>query len=402
LTALGSFNVIAPDVEGAGPTARLKIASEVTQQGLDGILFRATFVDEDSVPDIASVGSGDFTVTGPGDFFASATLIDKTLSLDGVRVVATYLIPAPTGGFTAENSGSYTISFANGAVQDALGNDSEGDELTDFNVDIPEESLAQLRRAQRSVGLLSVTGEPIRFNITGPGAGTLDTSDGLTTLRIDQTTSRSKLTITGATEENLSLDRIVVTGALGSLVAPDLTLNGSLSIAHGAGSVTLAGVQNATIDLGASPSGKSAKLALGSIVDSSVTSTQRVTSLNVSHWLDTDLVTDTFAAPSLRSLRSDGDFQASLRLTDASVGLKRVVVSGAVSGSPWQIAGRAGSVTIASLSPSLANVWSADFSRGFASLRVDGQLHASPGPMRLTALLTPESGLKITLTPIEV
>jgi hypothetical protein len=165
-------------------------------------------------------------------------------------------------------------------------------------------------------------------------------------------------------------------------------------------------VQNATIDLGSSLSGGSAKLSLGSVIDSSVTSLQRVASLNVSQWLDTDAVADTFNAPSLRTLRSDGDFQSSLRLTDVSATLRSAVVSGAVGGLPWNVAGRAGSVTIGAVatspSSSLSQTWSANFSRGFAALRIGDQRFTSPAPTRLTALLTPESALKITLTPISV
>ena len=66
--------------------------------------------------------------------------------------------------------------------------------------------------------------------------------------------------------------------------------------------------------------------------------------MNVKSWQDLDAIDDVIRAPSIGTLKSAGDFNASLALTGQGVTgfvLTSVQIGGAITGGLWNVQGRA-------------------------------------------------------------
>ena len=71
---------------------------------------------------LASVATGNLSVTGPNGYSQVATLVSRKLSTNGKSVTAVYSVPAPGGSWDASDNGTYTILVVANQVKDTAGN----------------------------------------------------------------------------------------------------------------------------------------------------------------------------------------------------------------------------------------------------------------------------------------
>lgn len=83
--------------------------------------FNVTYLDNTAV-NVSSINSSDVRVTGPNGFSQLATLVSVDSPTNGTPRTATYRVNAPAGGWSASNSGSYTLALQAGEVVDTSGN----------------------------------------------------------------------------------------------------------------------------------------------------------------------------------------------------------------------------------------------------------------------------------------
>jgi hypothetical protein len=121
--------------------ADLTTPSSAPTAGQAGVTFTVTYTHYTDV-DVATLGAGDVTVSGPNGFAAPATLVSAGPA--GKSVTATYSVAAPGGSFDGGDSGSYSVVLAAGAVGDRFGNFAPGGALGSFAVDIAGPPAASL------------------------------------------------------------------------------------------------------------------------------------------------------------------------------------------------------------------------------------------------------------------
>jgi hypothetical protein len=193
-------------------------------------------------------------------------------------------------------------------------------------------------------------------------------------LTLSQSTADSSLLITATGERTtaLSMLQININGSLAVLAAKQVELQGDLTITGTVQSLVLGGATGGHT-LSILGTGKSGQIALGDVSDLTVTADEPLSSLVATDWLSTDGTADVISAPSLKILRTTGDFAASLALTDASETLSTVNIGGAITGGTWNIAGKVGTIT----ADSIASAWAGTFARSINELNVRGDQSGS-------------------------
>ena len=168
--------------------------------------------------------------------------------------------------------------------------------------------------------------------VTGTG---LDISD----LRLANTTRASTLSIRGSAAAPVTVGGVNDATALNAISAPSADFGGTMSLA-GVNTIAAGGVSGATITIGAAATKVS--LNLGSVSDTSLTSSVPITTLKVLGWTDT--AAHTVAAPAIGTLNSAGTFDPSVALS-GTLGSARI---GENLTGVWQVGGTAGVIRIGS------------------------------------------------------
>ena len=132
--ANGSFSIgEVYTIDKTAPTAGSLAALNVTLSGGTTYSFTVTFSDNLALA-IASLGTGDIRVTGPGGFNQLATLVQVTPASNGTPRTATYRITAPGGSWDSVDSGTYSVALESNQVFDSAGNSVSAGSLGSFRV----------------------------------------------------------------------------------------------------------------------------------------------------------------------------------------------------------------------------------------------------------------------------
>ena len=236
-------------------------------------------------------------------------------------------------------------------------------------------------RGNVSLHLSDADGTAATFTLTGSGTGEVIPGESGWDLAISGTTSASAVSITtkktNGDDGKLDLNDITVGGSgdgvsfsesvglsdstsLGSLNAPTTNLLGSLGVTGSLGTLTLDDVADGhVIDIGPSDvATATVGMTFDLVRDLSIYSQTPIRSISAKEWLDSG-ADDLVSAPSVGTLTISGDktrgragdFQAGLLLSGNAnplvPTLGSVVIAGGVGVADWDIAGRAGSISIA-------------------------------------------------------
>jgi len=152
------------------PTATLSSVASITAASASAKTFVVTYADDTAV-DYSSIATGNCTVTGPHSYSESATLVSVDVESDGTPRVATYSVPAPTGGWDWDTNGTYTITLGEEEVCDTSTNYVESGTLGTFTCAVPGAPSVQYEAYNASTGL-PVTGDAANHTITLAYSGT--------------------------------------------------------------------------------------------------------------------------------------------------------------------------------------------------------------------------------------
>jgi CSLREA domain-containing protein len=195
-------------IDKTAPTASLN-ASNVAAAGGASYSFTVTYSDNTAI-EIASLGTGDVRVTGPGGFNSLATFNSVNSGTNGTPRTATYSITPPGGSWDVADNGMYTVALEASQVLDTVGNAGAAGALGTFQV------LINMCPSTLTVNNLGDTGD------ANPGDGVCLTSGGVCTLR-------------AAVEEANALVTPVLCSPLTinfSVTGTITLLSGELSVAH--------------------------------------------------------------------------------------------------------------------------------------------------------------------------
>ena len=140
-------------------------------------------------------------------------------------------------------------------------------------------------------------------------------SNSIESIEILDTTARSTITINGPAGKLLDTRAFTAAAVVGTINAPSVrVVNGELNLA-GVRKITLGELFGGSARIGSAQPGVTA--AISRISDGGLTIETDVRDLFVSEWVDLDEAEQTLTAPSIRTLRSDDTFEASVTLTGA-------------------------------------------------------------------------------------
>jgi uncharacterized delta-60 repeat protein len=134
---VGTFTInIAPtQTDVVAPTATATIPAAATA-AVAAHQFTVTFSDNTAIA-VASIGTGDVQVTGPGGFSQPATFLGLDANTNGTPRTATFSIAAPGGTFDNADNGTYTVTLLAATVSDTTGNVAPQTTLGTFTVNVP-------------------------------------------------------------------------------------------------------------------------------------------------------------------------------------------------------------------------------------------------------------------------
>jgi photosystem II stability/assembly factor-like uncharacterized protein len=342
------------------------VSGKVTQADLTGALTTSAFT-QSSVPGDAL--SLPFVLRNSGDASASGNIAvalyisaDPTFATKRLLSTTTsYLTLAGGASKSLTLKGTVPSNLAPGtyyvrAVVDSTGAVTERDE-TNNTADTAAPMTLVWRfgafdgRTGVALTLPGADGSAVKFTMTGHGYGEVTGSGPAGfTLEFTGTDATSAVTITPATKHQTTLAGVTINGSLGSLTGKSVNLAGDFSVLGALGSLTLNNMTGSLIEIDSStPSTTAAALTFARISDSSITSNLALKSITAADWVDTDSTPDLIQAAGLAGLTingtgsTSGRFQADLWLTGS---LGTVSISGAMTGSLWDVGGAAGNVTL--------------------------------------------------------
>jgi hypothetical protein len=137
----GSYTVssditISNQPDTTAPIASIGTLGSVTVAGDGTYAFDASYSDNAAI-NWSSLGNSNLLVTGPNGFSQLATLIATNSDSDASLIVATYRITVPSGAWTSDYNGTYTITLQANQVTDTSGNPAASNVLGTFNVSVP-------------------------------------------------------------------------------------------------------------------------------------------------------------------------------------------------------------------------------------------------------------------------
>ncbi len=189
-------------------------------------------------------------------------------------------------------------------------------------------------------------GTEVTFTLNGAGTGEVSaTAEGFDVSVTGSTTASALAVTTTGGDGRANLHNLNVTESLQSFSGATLDLTGDILVSGTLATLNLGNIgaaHQATI-LG---TGVALQFIAGNVVDLSMNVASPIASLNVQSWQDLDGVRDVIRAPSIGTLVSAGNFNASLDLTGAATGftLTSATIGGMVNGGQWSITGRVNQV----------------------------------------------------------
>jgi hypothetical protein len=174
------------------------------------------------------------------------------------------------------------------------------------------------------------------FRLTGPGSGTVNSSDEGVNVVLSGTTLASSLTLSTPRGEVYQLNGLLSDEALGKLSLPTVALDGTVSLNGGANSLVLDATSGSVNISG----GTISSLALGSVSAATLTTAAGIRSLTDTRWASGEII-----APWIGSLISKQAFGAGVDLSGAGaaggVTLNTASIAGAIgnASADWVIDG---------------------------------------------------------------
>lgn len=216
----------------------------------------------------------------------------------------------------------------------------EGPVNVDYN-------FGQVGRSRVQLNLPMPDGTIINVRINGAGTGSASSIDGHTFITLNSGGSRSELLISSNARGRLTttIDGLIINDIVKNVIANKITVNGSVIINGGVGSVSLGGLTNGSLSYAATNPGfflfQRTTFSVGALRDAVVSTDVPIAELNVTSWIDTDGFGDRLVAPSVGVINSLGDFQPSVALSSQTprdpFSVIAVDIKGRVSGS-WNLA----------------------------------------------------------------
>ncbi|MDB5174818.1 MAG: Phosphoesterase, PA-phosphatase related protein, partial [Phycisphaerales bacterium] len=204
----------------------------------------------------------------------------------------------------------------------------------------------------------------VTLSLAGPGTGTAVFVSGAldpASIMLDGTTGSSTFTLRGGPT---NVADVFVTGSLASLVGKSADLTGALTVSGSLGKLTLRNVNGGTggalISIGTA--GPGLVVNLNSVSNESLSTPGAIASLSVRNWLDSSGAPVTISAASIGSLKSTGEFDASITAT----ALGAVNIGGSVALGTWSISGSGGNLSVTG---SAAGGWGATFGGDLGAVR---------------------------------
>ena len=117
------------------PPVAIANVANITGGGAPTHSLTVTYTDNSAVS-IASLGSSNLVVTGPGGFSNLVDFVGVDTASDGTPRVGSYSISAPGGIWDAADNGAYQVAIQNGQVKDTFNNAIAEAVLASFTVAI--------------------------------------------------------------------------------------------------------------------------------------------------------------------------------------------------------------------------------------------------------------------------
>jgi uncharacterized delta-60 repeat protein len=131
----GSFAVNLPVPDTTPPVANINTPSDISSAGNGNETVTVVYTDNVAVS-AGTIAASSLSITG-----AAGTLHASTVSLspnsNASTITATYTVHAPSGGWTVNDDGNYTVNLAAGGADDTSGNPS-GATSSHFDVNIAD------------------------------------------------------------------------------------------------------------------------------------------------------------------------------------------------------------------------------------------------------------------------
>jgi hypothetical protein len=181
---------------------------------------------------------------------------------------------------------------------------------------------------QRTVTIPTGPFQQLKFEIIGPGDGVV-TSTGagvLGSLSVATTgTTRTSSLLIRTNEKFLpgSVANITVSGSLQRLQIPEINVTGNISISGGLRFINARSISGSTWSIGGT---EALDARLGTVVNTSLSSTGDIANMTVASWTTDDGGTDALVARSIRRLVVDGNFAPRI---GASAGVNAITIAGA-------------------------------------------------------------------------
>jgi hypothetical protein len=300
---------------------------------------------------------------------SGAPLIDSSVAVVTSPTHGTASVNASTGnisytpaaGFVGTDSFTYTVEDVNldtstpatvsvnvGALISATKGDAHS--LSFTNSAGGAETIT-LNKGNAEVFFEGGTGT---LSIAKNGKGTV-TGAGLSVsgITLTGTTKASSLSIKGLAKDPLAVPGITDASPIGSIVAPNTVLSGTVTLAS-ATSLTFGSISGAAITI-AGTSGKYS-LTAGNVTNSTLSSPGAISTLRVASWTNSNDSTG-LTVPSIGSLIVAGNFDAALNIgaSAKTVSLASAKIGGALGGSITNSAGTIGTLSAGSV----ASTWNA-------------------------------------------
>jgi hypothetical protein len=341
----------------AGP-----VAGDDTASGLTGTTITINELANDTA--VAGISTGSVAITANPAHGTAIVNVDGTIAY------------RPAAGFIGRDTLSYTVNDTNGSTSNTA----------TVTVSVGVAVAPGTVGANRILSWTDGDSTAATFILTRGTAQVFFTGTGSVSTRAGRATISgavgdvSGITLTGTTAASSLILRGVggdglikvggvdgSGGSLGAMIAPAANLTGSINIA-GLSVFQFGHIGAAQVHIGGGIATGPALLG-GSVADSSIQSDASIRLLKVTSFTTAAGTSSTISAPSIGTLLSLGEFNASLGLTGApapaaTLGVARVV--GAVSGGTWNIAGRTGTI----VAGSVAAGWSGNIEGALGAMTI--------------------------------
>ena len=260
------------------------------------------------------------------------------------------------------NAGDYqvraSIVFLNGAIDGSTENN------TAFSSDtLPLTYIFGGPSSQNSnrnvLTVLTPNLTTVTFELRGPGIGQILTENQRMIMRLDGTTTKSRLTTIvrpgAANALTLELDGVQINGSLGNFGGSRVDVIGNFAVTGSLLNIQLSTLANSAWSIeGDLPLSGT----IQTIINASLDSTPYIKNLVVGSWTNTDQSSDIIVAPSIDRLTVRGDFAPALGITGAGLGLNtpainRLRVNGVPTGR-WDVTGNVNAITLSQTADSFS------------------------------------------------